>query len=227
MASNGKLILVAGAGSGLGDALLDRFAAGGYHAVGLARTERIAPSGHVIQSVDLADPEAVQATVTRLIAKHGAPATVIHNTAHLVRGPFQETAPDSFKATWSNMVLSAVALAQAVLPAMQKDGGAFLVSGATASLRGGSGFSAFASAKFALRGLTQSLAREYQTDGIHVAHVILDGIIDSAKSRDLHDLAPARMMKPDDLADAYWTLAHQLKSTWTHELDLRPMSEKF
>ncbi|MGJ8532996.1 MAG: SDR family NAD(P)-dependent oxidoreductase [Alphaproteobacteria bacterium] len=227
MASNGKLILVAGAGSGLGDALLDRFAAGGYHAVGLARTERIAPSGHVIQSVDLADPEAVQATVTRLIAKHGAPATVIHNTAHLVRGPFQETAPDSFKATWSNMVLSAVALAQAVLPAMQKDGGAFLVSGATASLRGGSGFSAFASAKFALRGLTQSLAREYQTDGIHVAHVILDGIIDSAKSRDLHDLDPGRMMKPDELADAYWTLAHQPKSTWTHELDLRPMSEKF
>lgn len=227
MASNGKLILVAGAGTGLGDALLDRFAAGGYHAVGLARTERSAPSGHMIQSVDLADPEAVQATVSRLIAEYGAPATVIHNTAHLVRGPFQETAPDSFKATWSNMVLSAVALAQAVLPAMQKDGGAFLVSGATASLRGGSGFSAFASAKFALRGLTQSLAREYQTDGIHIAHVILDGIIDSAKSRDLHDLDPARMMKPDHLADAYWALAHQPKSTWTHELDLRPMSENF
>lgn len=227
MAGNGKLILVAGAGSGLGDALLDRFAAGGYHAVGLARTERIAPSGHVIQSVDLADPKAVQTTVSRLIAEYGAPATVIHNTAHLVRGPFQETAPESFKATWSNMVLSAVALAQAVLPAMQKDGGAFLVSGATASLRGGSGFSAFASAKFALRGLTQSLAREYQTDGIHITHVILDGIIDSAKSRDLHDLDPARMMKPDHLADAYWTLAHQPKSTWTHELDLRPMSENF
>ncbi|WP_306257324.1 SDR family NAD(P)-dependent oxidoreductase [Pararhizobium sp. IMCC21322] len=227
MASNGKLVLVAGAGSGLGDALLQRFAAGGYHAVGLARTERIAPSGHVIQSVDLADPEAVQAIVSRLIAEHGAPATVIHNTAHLVRGPFQETAPDSFKATWSNMVLSAVAQAQAVLPAMQKDGGAFLVSGATASLRGGSGFSAFASAKFALRGLTQSLAREYQADGIHIAHIILDGIIDSARSRDLHDLDPARMMKPDQLAEAYWTLAHQPKSAWTHELDLRPMSENF
>lgn len=227
MASNGKLMLVAGAGTGLGDALLDRFAAGGYHAVGLARTGRIAPSGHMIQSVDLADPEAVQATVSRLIAEYGAPATVIHNTAHLVRGPFQETAPDSFKATWNNMVLSAVALAHAVLPAMQKDGGAFLVSGATASLRGGSGFSAFASAKFALRGLTQSLAREYQTDGIHIAHIILDGIIDSAKSRDLHNLDPARMMKPDHLADIYWNLAHQPKSTWTHELDLRPMSENF
>lgn len=227
MTSNSKLAIIAGAGTGLGDALLQRFAAGGYHAVGLARTDRIALSGQSIKSVDLANPAAVEPTISKLIAAFGAPAIVVHNTAHLVRGPFQETAPESFKATWSNMVLSAVALAQAVLPAMQKDGGAFLVSGATASLRGGSGFSAFASAKFALRGLTQSLAREYQTDGIHVAHVILDGIIDSSKSRDLHDLDPARMMKPDELAEAYWNLAHQPDSTWTHELDLRPMSERF
>lgn len=227
MASNGKLVLVAGAGTGLGDALLQRFAAGGYHAVGLARTKRISPSGQTIHSVDLADSETVQSSISELITKYGAPAIIIHNAAHLVRGPFQETTPDNFRATWTNMVLSAVALAQATLPAMQQNGGAFLVSGATASLRGGSGFSAFASAKFALRGLTQSLAREYQTDGIHVAHVILDGIIDSDKSRDLHDLDPSRMMKPSDLADAYWNLAHQPKSTWTHELDLRPMSERF
>ena len=94
-------------------------------------------------------------------------------------------------------------------------------------MRGGARFSAFASAKFALRGLTQSLAREYQPAGVHVCHVILDGIIDTARSRDLHALDPAKMMKPEDIADAYWQLAHQPKSTWTHELDLRPSSESF
>ena len=106
-------------------------------------------------------------------------------------------------------------------------GGTFIVSGATASIRGGAKFSAFASAKFALRGLTQSLAREYQPLGVHVCHAILDGIIDTAQSRDLHDLDPAKMMKPVDIAEAYWQLAHQPNSTWTHELDLRPASEGF
>ena len=94
-------------------------------------------------------------------------------------------------------------------------------------MRGGANFSAFASAKFALRGLTQSLAREYQSSGIHVAHVILDGIINTAASRDRHGLDPTQMMKTTDIAEAYWQLAHQPKSTWTHELDLRPMSESF
>lgn len=126
------------------------------------------------------------------------------------------------------MALSAAILAHEVFPPMvEAEDGAFLVTGATASLRGGANFSAFASAKFALRGLTQSLAREYQSSGIHVAHVILDGIIDTAASRDRHGLDPTQMMKTTDIAEAYWQLAHQPKSTWTHELDLRPMSESF
>ena len=92
--------------------------------------------------------------------------------------------------------------------------------------RGGN-FSAFASAKFALRGLTQSLAREYQPAGVHVCHVILDGIIDTFRSRTLHALDPNKMIKPQDIAETYWQIAHQPKSTWTHELDLRPGSESF
>ena len=106
-------------------------------------------------------------------------------------------------------------------------GGAFLVSGATASLRGGARFSAFSSSKFALRGFTQSLAREFQTAGIHVAHFILDGIIDTPRSRDLHTLDPAKMMKKNDIAEVYWQTAHQPNSTWAHEIDLRPQSESF
>jgi NAD(P)-dependent dehydrogenase (short-subunit alcohol dehydrogenase family) len=126
------------------------------------------------------------------------------------------------------MVQSAVLLAQSTMqPMVRAGGGAFLVSGATASLRGSANFSAFASAKFALRGLAQSLAREFQPAGVHVCHIILDGIIDTASSRARHSLDPNKMMRPEDIADAYWQLAHQPRSTWTHELDLRPASESF
>ena len=126
------------------------------------------------------------------------------------------------------MVQTAFLLGQATLAPMANKGrGTFIVSGATASLRGGAKFAAFASAKFALRGLTQSMAREFQPQGVHVCHAILDGIIDTDRSRDLHSLDPAKMMKPGDIAEAYWQLAHQPTSTWTHELDLRPASEGF
>lgn len=126
------------------------------------------------------------------------------------------------------MVQSAVLLAQGVMqPMVRAGGGTFIVSGATASLRGGARLSAFASAKFALRGFTQSLAREYQPAGTHVAHVIIDGIIDTERSRALHSLDPKKMMDPSDIASAYLALARQPKSTWTHELDLRPASEGF
>lgn len=126
------------------------------------------------------------------------------------------------------MVQSAVLLAQSVIqPMIAAGGGTFIVSGATASLRGGARFSAFASAKFALRGLSQSLAREFQPAGIHVSHVILDGIIDTPRSRGLHALDPVKMIRPVDIAESYWQLAHQPKSAWTHELDLRPATEGF
>ena len=106
-------------------------------------------------------------------------------------------------------------------------GGKFIVLGATESLRGGGNFSTFANAKFALRGLAQSLTHEYQPAGVHVCHVILDGIIDTFWSSTLHAHDPDKMMKPQDIAETYWQIAHQPKSTWTHELDLRPRSEGF
>ncbi|MEL6532840.1 MAG: SDR family NAD(P)-dependent oxidoreductase, partial [Pseudomonadota bacterium] len=150
------------------------------------------------------------------------------NAAELVIRPFEDGHLSDYQRCWASMVQSAILLGQATLqPMVRAGGGAFIVSGATASLRGGARFSAFASAKFALRGLTQSLAREFQPAGVHVSHVILDGIIDTARSRELHSLDPAKMMRPGDIAEAYWQLAHQPKSTWTHELDLRPASEGF
>jgi len=227
METQGKLALVAGAGAGLGQALLARFERGGMVPVGLGRT---APANCVgeFHSLNLSDTGAVPPIIDRIIAAHGPPAIVVHNPAELVIAPFAETTLDDYRRAWTSMVQTAVLLAQSVLqPMIDAGGGTFIVSGATASLRGGAQFSAFASAKFALRGLAQSLAREHQPSGVHVAHAILDGIIDTDRSRNLHGLDPARMMNPADIAEAYWLIARQPRSTWTHEFDLRPSSEGF
>jgi short-subunit dehydrogenase len=110
--------------------------------------------------------------------------------------------------------------------------GTILFTGATASLRGGAGFSAFAGAKHALRALAQSLARELGPQGIHVAHVVIDGAIDTAfiaqnfpERYALKDRAG--ILDPDHIADNYWHLHQQPRSAWTHELDLRPWMETF
>lgn len=221
------LVIIAGAGQGLGNALMSRFGDAGYDVVGLNRSNR--DNKPQIKQVDLTNLDKTQIAISDAIQRYGAPKIVIHNAAQLIIKPFLDMETGEFEHIWRNMVLSAHNLANATLPHMITDAssGAFIVSGATASLRGGNKFSAFASAKFALRGLTQSLAREFQPQGIHVAHTILDGIIDTPASRELHSLDPARMMKTSELADAYFDLAHQPKSVWTHELDLRPASENF
>ncbi|WP_171236301.1 SDR family NAD(P)-dependent oxidoreductase [Ruegeria sp. HKCCA6837] len=227
MKTANPLALVAGAGAGLGQSLLSRFQAGDMTAVGLGRSRPENPVG-TFHELDLSDLEAVGPTIADLIATYGPPKIVVHNTAERVIAPFPETTLKDYQRTWTSMVQSLVVLGQCVLqPMVRGGGGTLIVSGATASLRGGPRFSAFASAKFALRGLTQSLAREYQPAGVHVAHVIVDGIIDTPRSRDLHSLDPAKMIKPGEIAEAYWQLAHQPQSTWTHELDLRPASEGF
>ena len=227
MGAQKKLALVAGAGAGLGQSLLARFEAGGFTPVGLGRSQPDTTIG-AFHTVDMADEAAVPDVISAIIAEHGPPSIVVHNTAELVIAPFADIRLADYQRTWTSMVQTAVLLAQSTLqPMVRGGGGTFIVSGATASLRGGAKFSAFASAKFALRGLTQSLAREYQPAGVHVCHAILDGIIDTPRSRDLHSLDPAKMMKPEDIAENYWQLAHQPQSTWTHELDLRPASEGF
>ncbi|MEM6618891.1 MAG: SDR family NAD(P)-dependent oxidoreductase [Pseudomonadota bacterium] len=221
------LAIVSGAGAGLGQALLRRFASGGFTPVGLGRTAPPNPVG-AFHRIDLADAEAVPQALAGIIEEHGAPKVVVHNAAELIIRPFVDGHLDDYQRTWRSMVQSAVLLAQGTLqPMVRAGGGTFLVSGATASLRGGAQFSAFATAKFALRGLTQSLAREFQPAGVHVCHVIFDGIIDTARSRSLHSLDPRKMMHPEDIAETYWHIAHQPKSTWTQELDLRPASEGF
>lgn len=223
------LALVCGAGPGVGAAVTSAFYGADYQVVGFNRSEhRAMPEGPMFRQLDCSDPATTQEMIESIVAEYGAPRVYVHNPAHLVIEPFLETSVDQYEAAWRSMVLSAFVMLQHIVPLMVEQGqGTIIVSGATASTKGGARFSAFASAKFALRGLIQSVAREYQSQGIHAVHVLLDGIVDTPRSRELHAMDPQKMISAEDVAQLYVDLAHQPTSIWTHELDLRPQSEKF
>lgn len=232
MKNNKPLVVIAGLGEGLGRGLAEFFMDKGYQVLGLNRRELEDKSSWLMMSLDLSDEAAVNAAAKKIIQGYGSPHILIHNTQSLVIAPFEKTTAKDFQNVWQSIAYSAFLLGQAFLPTMakQKDSAVsptMIVSGATASIRGGEKFSALSSAKFALRGLTQSMARTYQPLGVHIAHVLLDGIVDSEKSRELHHLPKEKMMQVADIANTYWQLSQQPKSTWTHELDLRPVSESF
>ncbi len=132
---------------------------------------------------------------------------------------------DCFKANCSGAFYGA----QQVLPAMVEEGrGTILLTGATASLRGSANFAALAAGKFGLRALAQSTAREFGPRGVHVAHVIIDGQIDTPRAREMSpDREEHTMLSPDAIAETYWWLYSQDPTAWTLELDLRPSVERF
>jgi short-subunit dehydrogenase len=212
-------VLLAGHAAGLGDALRDRFVAGGYTVVGVSRT------GDPRWATDLRDPAATSALFERLDKEAPPLAGVIHNAMQFHRQPFLQTSAQTLQEVWQSMVLTAFNVSQQAVVRLQRNGGGCLVfSGASGSVRAGANFSVFSSAKFALRGLSQSLAREHTQDGIHVAHVVIDGLIRSERTAQrFGQTDAAALMEPRDLAEQYWQLFHQPRSGWTHELDLRPM----
>lgn len=229
------ILLLTGAAEGLGASIAATFAAAGYDVVGLARTER--PSAQLGQRVEQGG-----GTYTHLICDVGQPIDVaavlqphaehidvfVHNPHLLVIKSFEQTTADEFEQAWRVACLGAMTSAQMVLPHMVARGkGAIILTGATAGLRGAAQFAAFASAKFALRGLAQSLAREFGPNGIHVAHVILDGLIDEPQTDRRFGPARSTRMDPDSVAAAYLGLASQHPSAWTQEMDLRPFAECF
>lgn len=221
--------MIIGAGEGLGNSLAEMLANTGYQVVGLNRSLVACDKENILMmQLDASNEEAAGDEIKKIINLYGVPQVLIHNPAQLIIKPFLQTSYEDFELSWKSMVLSAFNVLQAVLPDMVKQGkGTIIVSGATASLRAGANFSAFASAKFALRGLTQSIAREYQNQGIHIAHIVLDGILDTPNSRTLHSLDPDDMMSTNEVAEAYLQLIQQKPSAWTHELDLRPKNETF
>ena len=230
-----RTVLIAGIAEGLGAAIAATFAEAGHDVVGLSRTGRAA--AHVATSVerhggryihltcDLTRPDEVSAA---LRTHAGHIDTLIHNAQSLLIRPFAEISADDFEQVWRNSCLGAMVSAQAVIPHMAaRKSGAVIFSGATAGLRGGANFSAFASAKFALRGLAQALARELGPKGIHVAHVIIDGLIDAPQTDLRWGPAQAGRMDANAVARTYLALAEQPPSVWTQEMDLRPFAEKF
>lgn len=231
-----------GAATGLGAALARRFARDGLHVFVAGRTE--AKVKTVANEIEGAGGKA-EARVTDVThekevialldeASHNASLDLVaYNVGNNLAAPLLELTPDSFETLWRQNALGGFLVGREAVRRMLPQGhGTILFTGATASLKARPPFTGFASAKAALRALAQGLAREFGPQGIHVAHVVIDGVIegDYAKSR-FPDFVKAKgddgLLKTDEIADVYWALHTQPKSTWTHELDLRPFKEPF
>lgn len=229
------LLLVTGIAEGLGAEVAKAFAQAGHDIIGLSRRERC--SATIRQSVEphggnythLACDLTQAGDVAAALAPHAAHVDVlVHNAHMLLIKPFEQTTALEFEQVWRVACLGAVVSAQSVIPHMVARGkGVVIFTGATAGIRGSANFPAFASAKFALRGLAQSLAREFGPRGIHVAHLVLDGLIDEAQTDRRFGASSAARMSPQAIAKACVELAAQHPSAWTHEMDLRPFSERF
>ena len=234
-----RTLLLTGIAEGLGADIAETFAKAGHDVIGLSRsvksseqlTRRVEQAGGNYRHLACDITRAAE-TVAEIEPHAGRIDVLIHNPHLLVIKPFEQTTPDEFEQAWRVACLGAVIAVQAVIPHMAaRRQGTIILTGATAGLRGAANFSAFASAKFALRGLAQSLAREYGPKGVHVAHVVLDGLIDEPQT-DLRFGSQATQtssvrMDPRAIAQAYLDLTAQPPSTWTHEMDLRPFSERF
>jgi NAD(P)-dependent dehydrogenase (short-subunit alcohol dehydrogenase family) len=231
-----------GASAGLGAALGRRFAQAGLLAVLTGRNaQRVNTVAAEItdaggRAMVLAGDVSSGADIGRMaaeVAALGSLRAAIFNAGNAVRGTPLELTPQQFESTWRGNAYAGFLFARAALPGLlAARGGSLLFTGATASLRGRGPFVAFASAKAALRSIAQSFAREYGPQGVHVAHIVIDGDIDGER---LRSSAPERvaqsgndgLLHPDAIAETYWQLHQQHRSAWTHELDLRPFKEAF
>jgi len=233
-----EVAVVVGVGAGLGAALALRFAAG-YKVALIARSAEISArvAGEIKSAGGVALPIQSDATVgAEIAAAHerikrelGPVGILIYNGGRRPMGRLMETTPEVFEQTWRLHTLGAFLWSRQVVPEMLSRGrGSILITGATAGIRPWPNSAAFAPAKFAVRGLAQVMARDFHPQGIHVAYVNVDGGIDMPLLRNARPEAKDEdLLKPSAIADAFWYLAHQDRSTWTHELDVRPFKEKF
>ena len=235
--------LIVGAGDATGGAIARRFAREGLTACVTRRSadklvalvQRIQAEGGQARAFgsDAREEAQVVDLVATIEREVGPLEVAVFNIGANVRFNVTDTTERVYRKVWEMGALSGFLMAREVAKVMLPRGrGTILFTGATASLRGGAGFSAFAGAKHALRALAQSLARELGPQGIHVAHVVIDGAIDTAfiaqnfpERYALKDRAG--ILDPDHIADNYWHLHQQPRSAWTHELDLRPWMETF
>jgi NAD(P)-dependent dehydrogenase (short-subunit alcohol dehydrogenase family) len=217
--------VVVGVGPGLGAALVRRFAGEGMDVALAARQkDKLAglakETGGKAYACDATSEVAVESLFAAVERDLGRPQLVVFNAGGYIRKPIAELSAADVEATWRNTCMGGFLVGRAAARAMLPEGrGTILFTGATAALRGGVQFAAFAMAKFGLRALAQSMARELGPRGIHVAHVVIDGGIGEDPE--------AKRLAPKDIAETYWLLHRQERSAWTQELDLRPWAEKF
>ncbi|MDE1172386.1 MAG: SDR family NAD(P)-dependent oxidoreductase [Parvibaculaceae bacterium] len=247
MEKRNATVAVIGAGDFIGSAIARRFAAEGYqiHA-GRRNGDRLADLKAAIEaeggrcktrSLDARN----EADVAAFLAEADAAAPLeacIFNIGANVNMPLLETTERVFRKVWEMACYAGFLAGREAARQMLPHGrGSIFFTGATASLRGGTGYAAFASAKFGLRAVAQSMARELGPKNIHVAHLIIDAGVDTAwvrerlKAREgeeaLANLQPDQLMDPASIAETYWQLHRQPRDAWTHELDVRPYGEKW
>jgi NAD(P)-dependent dehydrogenase (short-subunit alcohol dehydrogenase family) len=236
-----KVALVIGAGDATGGAIARRFAREGFTACVTRRTaDKLAPLVASIESEggkvhafgsDARKEEQMTALVESIERDVGPIEVAVFNIGANVRFPIRETTARVYFKVWEMGCFAGFLMGREVAKVMVPRGrGTILFTGATASVRGSSGFSAFSGAKHGLRALAQSMARELGPLGIHVAHPIIDGAIDTEFIRTMFPERYALkdrdgILNPDAIADAYWQLHMQPRSAWTHEMDLRPWIE--
>jgi len=238
-----KVCCVIGAGDATGSSVAHRFAKEGYMVCAARRTEAaLAPLVESIQAaggraqgfaLDARREEAVASFIDHIESSIGPIEVMVFNVGGNVRFPILETTAQKYFKVWEMCAMAGFLSGREAARVMVPRGrGTILFTGATASLRGAAGFSAFAGGKAALRALAQSMARELGPQGVHVAHVIIDGLIDTAFSRTnfadrVAAAGPEGILNPDHIAEAYWWLHQQPRDAWTFELDLRPSAEKW
>ena len=225
---------VVGVGPGNGAAIAEKFVDEGYQVALLARKkdylDQLARKlgNATAYCCDVTESEQIIAAFRAIKQDMGVIDVLIYNAGSGVFKPFDITSLEEFDVSWRINTRGLLVAAQQVMEDMRsKSKGSIIVTGAPASLRGNIQTAAFASAKAAQRSLAQSMAKHAGPDGIHVAYVILDGGVDSAKAREYVGDKQDALLAPTRIADAYYYLSQQHRSTWTFELDLRPFVEKW
>jgi len=244
--------LVVGAGAGIGGNVARRFALGGYHACLCRRSDQEGlqklvaaiereggeATGHLLNA---ADANSIEERVAATEAEVGPIEVVVYNLgAQIGDRALKDTSPKAFEMGWRLGTFGLFRVAQAVCPAMEARGkGTILVTSATAAVRGNRGQHSHAAAMGGRRMLCQTLNAEFAPKGIHVAHILIDGAVDAPDTlgkmlgperfqqlRETRGLEHDGLMLPEKIAETYWHLANQHRSTWTHEIDMRSFSDR-
>ena len=242
-AAGRRAALIVGAGDATGGAIARRFAREGFDACLVRRdgaklaplVEAIAAEGGRAHAfgADARKEEVMVGLVDRIEAEIAPIEVAVFNIGANVRFGIRETTARVYSKVWEMACFAGFLTGREAARVMVPRGrGTIIFTGATASLRGGTGFSAFAGAKHALRALAQSMARELGPEGVHVAHVVIDGAIDTAFIRDnfpdrYATKAEGGILDPDAIAETYWRIHEQPQNAWTHEMDLRPWKESW